>query len=418
MMKFIIICSLFLLCLIGCCCSISDPLTEPLMTINDYFEMNDQSQYIILVLKNYGLANRFRSMADWYQIALLTNRKLLVAWVPSVECNITISELIESCPPGLSFLPEEIKSFEDVEALAFASKMSIYSYRNESLLFSQNQEFFVFNPRHKALNNDIQIILTSYDGVISMENIPCTYYLTKRSEFYQALRPVVDAGNTVQTVMDTYFKDYLPVAVHIRIHDEKYDWAVVPPLNGGTQAMKFGEGVTLDDFINAMKQIERKFEFPLLSKSLVRFFIASNDLAAKQEILKYFPTAISINSNTPDQGSRNHPEGVYLAFIEWLIISKAQLIIHTYGSSFAIESSQVNQRPLLGLKESYAIHYHNMYLPFCSHFLYAKAYSSSTETAEYTEGTTDNRKIKTVQIQLQYCDFLSNWGLDNVICLL
>lgn len=40
----------------------------------------EEDRYIILAIDGYGLANRFRTIADWYLVAIATKRTLLVSW--------------------------------------------------------------------------------------------------------------------------------------------------------------------------------------------------------------------------------------------------------------------------------------------------------------------------------------------------
>ena len=48
-------------------------------------------RYLVLIMARFGLANRLRAMADWYAVALRSQRRMLVAWRPTNECNATFS---------------------------------------------------------------------------------------------------------------------------------------------------------------------------------------------------------------------------------------------------------------------------------------------------------------------------------------
>ena len=92
------------------------------------------------------------------------------------------------------------------------------------------------------------------------------------------------------------------IGVHIRIHDEVYDWKVVPPSPGcfslvpsltsgevdsERKATAFGEKTKLADFRAQMISIQEKLgrsstQYPTSQHGSPRFFIASNDMATKR----------------------------------------------------------------------------------------------------------------------------------------
>lgn len=63
---------------------------------NAFFEDVDfEEKYLIVVLTRLGLANRLRTLSDWYNIALIQNRTMLVNWVPTLDCNAYFTDLFE-----------------------------------------------------------------------------------------------------------------------------------------------------------------------------------------------------------------------------------------------------------------------------------------------------------------------------------
>ena len=50
--------------------------------------LKDENKYIVLQISRLGLGNRLRSIADWYQIAVISERHLLVSWVPTADCKL------------------------------------------------------------------------------------------------------------------------------------------------------------------------------------------------------------------------------------------------------------------------------------------------------------------------------------------
>ena len=62
-------------------------------------------RYLVLHLYNLGLANRLRTVADFYTIAVYSGRTLLLSWQPSFDCNTTFTDLFSSGPEHFKVLP-------------------------------------------------------------------------------------------------------------------------------------------------------------------------------------------------------------------------------------------------------------------------------------------------------------------------
>jgi hypothetical protein len=78
-----------------------------------------------------------------------------------------------------------------------------------------------------------------------------------------------------------------------------------------------------------------------------RFYVASNRVFIREALIDYLPAGIAYGMHI--EGERNSLEGVRIALAEWYLLSQCSLLIHTHGSSFAIEASHVNIRPLLSV---------------------------------------------------------------------
>lgn len=64
---------------------------------NSFFDDEyDDGKYILLLVSRLGLANRLRTMADWHQIAVSSNRTLLVSWESTIDCNASFTDLFVS----------------------------------------------------------------------------------------------------------------------------------------------------------------------------------------------------------------------------------------------------------------------------------------------------------------------------------
>lgn len=296
--------------------------------------------------------------------------------------------------------------------LTFTTEDEIWPSANSE--FFGSQEKIYTSP--EVANTDY--LFSAYDGKISLERLPCSYYHHMRSHFLAALKPIPSLEMVANQVFDQYFTKNIPVGIHVRMHDRRYDWEVVPPGLGSSLATAFGEGATTEHFITVMKTIENHFRVKTLSNenpapSLIRFFIASNDEKVKKELVEHFPNAISLTGTL----SREDPQGIEMALIEWLILSRTELIVNTYGSSFAVEAAYLHNRPLVGIWNNVLIHHDQSYLEFCGHMQYAKYLSKLAIASDFQEGTVDRRTVKSNFVIYVPCDNLENWGLPNVYCI-
>ena len=65
----------------------------------------------------------------------------------------------------------------------------------------------------------------------------------------------------------------------------------------------------------------------------LRFFIASNMPDVKRHMQRTFKDSIAIFGDD----SRSSRDGVQFALLEFILLSHTSLLIHTFGSSFAVE---------------------------------------------------------------------------------
>lgn len=351
-------------------------------------------KYLLVNFQKLGLANRLRSLADWYSVARLVDRHMIISWKPTLDCNIKFEELFESIPPHLTVLGQPLP-YDGDETLSFVddsmnklnvSVFTIYGAM-ENILWTEDSGSFRLSADFGKLPHTL--VSTSYDGIIAFEEAPCQHYVLKHSETLQMLKPRKQYLEVVDGLLNQYFSNQVMVAIHIRVHDPVQDWEVVPPGSGEKYAGKFGEGASVQEFYDIMMQIQRHFRCETGKFCPMRFFIASNGIQEKQQILSHFPEAISINCDL----SRDTYDGIQCAFIEWLVISRAGMIIHTYGSSFAEEAAQIYMKPLISIWHKRLVHHRNIFLPFCGQMQYAKYFSAHTVTHTFTEGTFDKRQV-------------------------
>jgi hypothetical protein len=342
-------------------------------------------KYLFLNIAGLGLANRLRTLHDWYQIAKNTNRTLLVNWVPSVDCNASFSELFSSWPTGIIieyfFASNRLVDISEAVCDAFISdKRSCTIWR---LKDHTSESVGCLNVLGDYFWSETFIIVAAHDGVIAVEGTHCATYFATSSNFYLSLIPHVETRNYLELV-GKYFENKIMIGVHYRVHNSSFDWNVVPALDGGAP-LGFGHISSLS-FIEIMKEIEKHFSYSLPDGSVVitcRFFIASNNIEAKNVFLDHFPSSIFLDGNT----DRSDVEGIRFALLEWLLLAESRLLINTMGSSFAVEASRVHLRPLVSLwGQHYRVHHSSIQLPGCGHFHFAYCRNSTNLQLTRTEG--------------------------------
>jgi hypothetical protein len=395
-----------------------------------------QRSVLILALDNYGLGNRLRALSDWYSVARLTNRQLLVSWTATHDCNAKFTSLFRRYPVGMDLLPFGISSNVGgqsmVRSIADASDMTYY-------FLDKSEGITIVNDR-PLFDPDIDIVFTYHIGSRVLNSIPCIYYSSMKARFFGQLEPVREVQDIVESVWESYFMGYLVVGVHARMHDPLFDWAVVPPLvpkglgagtSGRQSAELFGEGASVQDFIRAVRGIMKHFNYKFggssdtseASRSSVKLFVASNSVDAKHAIVDEFRGQALTIDIAKKSTSRNMTTGVQLALVEWLLLARCDMIVNSYGSSFAVEAAAMGNQfnkyvPIVSISNGKLLLLNVPHLPYCGNMLFLAAYSSKGVFGQYTEGTGDNRAVGSVALTLEQCSLLDNWGIEEpVYCM-
>ena len=215
---------------------------------------------------------------------------------------------------------------ESILAQMDISSLPIYGHMESSVLWATGRNSFFLS--RDILHSSVQVIITTYDGVLAIDGQPCLQYTLAHSKFLSSLQPHPDTQRQVQQFIHDYFggdddevTTILMVGVHVRMHDELQDWAVVPPLMGDDEAKGFGQGSSLAHFADTMAAIRDKFTYTDgegATRHAVRFFVASNQESCKTALLDTFPgQALSISGDY----RRDSSDGIQFALLEWLILA-------------------------------------------------------------------------------------------------
>ena len=384
------------------------------------------TRYLVLNVATGGLANRLRSIADWYHVAVITERTLLVSWRATPECNATFDSLFDVASMELDnfrLLPFTLEKGDT--GCEYVKRMALQAGMTDPqviLADGSPQDFVLPEAIDDVLRSpSTSVVITSHTGIFTFSGTICTLYMRMRSRFLSSLVPVENTRKVLAQLKSQFFRNKLMVGVHIRWHDQNHDWEVVPPMlqdGDGQQkasALPFGSGASVDDFEKVMRQVLTKHQHPTKGES-VRFLVTSNSLAVKERMLSRFGDSVVVMNGDLERSSSS---GMDFAAAEFFALAQSDLVVHTYGSTFAEEAVQISGSPLVGIWNSASIYAQDTRLAHCGHMQFMNLASSSQAIPmSYTEGTTDRRNLDNPYYPIFTCPFLSEWGLKDVYCSL
>ena len=318
----------------------------------------------ILPVNALGLANRLRIISSAYSIVSSRNASLVVIWGENEDCDISFEELFTSSTIRVYNVPGTIDGFDryirrSVNEIIHKTQVSI-------------QEIY---PRSFQLNTDwtstrISILWTR--GTHADIDTLCGEYLHHKRQFYQQLQPTKTIQNMIDRILPMFYNGGMVVGVHIRAFDERYDWAVVSPswtssLTTATvasadssilttptedeviyqlQSKRFDEAASLHSFITFMTEL-------LAVHPNMRFFVASNSILAKNNIVHHFGRERIITLDEEgNTGQRDTRDSILAAAAEFWLFGETAFVIHTRGSSFAREAASRMNIPVLDVSNS------------------------------------------------------------------
>lgn len=194
-------------------------------------------RYLVLFLWDFGLGNRLRSLADWHKIAYFSNRRLILSWKPTIDCNISFSGLFEESNL-LSVLPVETFGDANIDEAVQGVIDEAFSFHNYSvILLNENNKDFIslgsglsddFIVRENLYKSSINVLITSYTGQLTLralvflyslgrnklslvEGVSCQQYLRMSQRLYQSLVPVRAVLDIINKIMEDYFSKHLMI---------------------------------------------------------------------------------------------------------------------------------------------------------------------------------------------------------------
>ncbi len=255
-----------------------------------------------------GLGNRLKFMASIQGIAKkLKIQSIKVVWRETMDCNISWSDAFESIPGFEVIAEEEIyRNKEDVLYFGYIHMNQILE--NLKDLRKPKQTILVIEGGHECKHTDV----------------PLLDFLKQKSAFYQSIRWAEGIENSVRSLGNVP-----KIGFHYRHVHEDTDQADVKsnPFCNFSQNSPFGE-----------------FE-AVIKKCKQRAFFVSNSGYHKTYIKDNVSSKKVVVLHIEDSNNRSSHESMKKSLIEFILLSRCELIIGSYYSSFSDEASAFHLIP-------------------------------------------------------------------------
>ena len=318
-------------------------------------------------------------------------------------------------------------------------------------------------------------IIIKSSGQFIPSATPCTSYYYQKSRLYSlllshlspSLAPLVASLESL-----LFSRAATVVGVHYREFDGLHDWAVVPPQAGlvGSDGVLLNETEFYDDGddTRSSKSASASASVPLSSSAAaetagtwsevspielfvadmqsmllrdpaVRFFVASNSPSAKSYLASSFPADVvytvdfeSSSSPLPDSdadaddssrlpSSRDSLAGVLFALVDFAVLSKTALVLHSFGSSFGEEAAAVRPSQSVRVRRGGDIYGVDAAFEDCNNnqLLSERANRRQDEGTKLSKCFTDGlgKNLCMPILEKNKCKAMEeNWGLSSVYC--
>lgn len=189
-----------------------------------FSEISGASNFIFLQIENGDVYDRMRTVANWYVESIESGRVLIVSWLPTSQCNISITSLFEEYPSNLKImlhpLPEKGAGIEFLRSICDAEGLTFICLDDELHLYKNRGEGVVSISTRKDMLN--QLFSTSrviyvhdsseYDH-FSTE--PCLYRNFLRAQLYTQLKVRDNIARTANKLHHTYFQHGMLIGIFL-----------------------------------------------------------------------------------------------------------------------------------------------------------------------------------------------------------
>lgn len=266
----------------------------------------------VVISPTQGFCNRLRSLASAYVLADYMNTNIYVNWVPEKCCNIAINDVFET-------------KFNSIDVNVLKASLYYFNpqkHTNEILQAYVNDDQVCDWTRLKYL-----VIEGGHE--FKHPEMSTIDYLSRKHAFYRKLKFISPIEKEVERYQNSRTTKTTRIGVHFRDYVAAYDQADGRMFSQDSPFPKFTEIV------------ERLLNSSRGTSASIELYVTSNS----EEILnrfreQYGGRATVINYTTPEGRdlSRDTTWGVQQAIIEMLLLSRCDILVGTYYSSFSDEA--------------------------------------------------------------------------------
>jgi hypothetical protein len=184
--------------------------------------------FLVAPIQLYGLSNRLRTLEFAHMLASASNRVLAVHWMATTDCNVMFSDLFDVAAMQQSGLLLDV-SRDNGLSLRFVPDSSHVFRLQANTNVARVRLLNMWDMR--PLIEDLTVARDHYAleawWISRPAHLDCQTYLTHRSRFLRALKPVPWIARAVDTFVADRFGFGLVFGVHIRF-DREFDTPDIP----------------------------------------------------------------------------------------------------------------------------------------------------------------------------------------------
>ena len=266
----------------------------------------------LVVIPTQGFANRMKMLASSKIYADEHNLELIVCWIPSEECNINLEDIF-------------IANFFKTITLESLQKTK-YCY------FGRVHTNSLFDKLDSAINDqseNFDYIL--FEGGHEFCQLNRLRFLSKKKEFYRSLQFKSEINDRVN---EFFYKidNTRKIGIHFRDIIKQFDQLDID----NNDVVNFTNNSPLESFKNTINKLKQD--------ELNQLIIVSNSDKAIRYLSENLSN-ITFITTTTCKYDRNNKEDMIDSVVDFLILSKCDMIIGSYFSSFSDEASFFNLIP-------------------------------------------------------------------------
>ena len=255
-----------------------------------------------------GFGNRLKFMASVKGIAKkLKIQSIKVVWRQTMDCNVSWSETFKNVPDFELIDEEEIyRNKEDVLYFGYIHMNQILENLREYR--KPKESILVVEGGHECKSSEV----------------PLFDYLKQKSAFYQSIEWADEIEDRIKKLGN------IPkIAIHYRHVNEDTDQADVK----SDPFCNFSQNSPFNEFEAIFKKIKQKAFF--ISNSAYHKNYIKENLNAKKVVVLH----------QDDSNDRSSTESMMTSIVEFLLMSRCDLIIGSYYSSYSDEATYFNFVP-------------------------------------------------------------------------